>query len=258
MERIDFIKLRGVINDRASATRYVKNSTHCYPEYNLLLSNYIVKHNQFREKESALHIMSMQNWLLKKEVQTSTTTPCYGQIWFADLGSNYMPECSYSHPVLILEMIGNMVLVIPSTTSPQYINDAYHPNDNDEGNKFFRKVGVLEGFVAPCALILSNVRAISLGRLLDLKGTMPGVNDPTKSSVFWEIKDRCFEFCFPKKKIEIYNLKGKVNQMEKEKNEVQQKNDEKKSEIKSPHDMNNELLLEIENLKKEIEKYKEI
>ncbi|MFC9084337.1 hypothetical protein ACFTY7_47260, partial [Streptomyces sp. NPDC057062] len=54
-----------------------------------------------------------------------------------------------------------------------------------------------------------------------LKGTMPGVNDPKKSSVFWEIKDRCFEFAFPKKHIEIYKLTQNNQQLEQDYNILQ-------------------------------------
>lgn len=88
-------------------------------------------------------------------------------------------------------------MIIPTTTSPQLLADAYHPIDNPTGNKFLRKVGAAEGFANPGVLLISNMRAISRGRLLDLKGVMTGVTD--KSSVFWEIKNRAFEFTFPKK-----------------------------------------------------------
>lgn len=184
----------------------------------------MVKHNTFKEKESALHIISMQNWIQKKEVTTSTSSPDYGQIWLTDLGSNYKPECSYAHPAVVIEKIGNMVLVVPSTTSPQLVADAYHPDDNPTGDKFYRKIGKAEGFASTSVLILSNVRAISRGRLLDLKGVMSGVND--KSSVFWEIKDRAFEFAFPKKHIEIYNLKKAAQQLEEDRNKLQEEKDE--------------------------------
>lgn len=165
----------------------------------------MVKHNSFKEKESALHIISMQNWIQRKETTTSAKKIDYGQIWFTDLGSNYKPECSYLHPAVVIEMIGNMVLVIPSTTSAQLVADAYHPNDNPSGNKFYRKVGVSEGFAGTCVLILSNIRAVSKGRLIDLKGAMPGVNDPNKSSVFWEIKDRCLNLLSQKSTLKFSN-----------------------------------------------------
>lgn len=221
MASIDFAKLQNVVRDPSSITRNVKSSNRCYPEYNSLISNYMVKHNSFKEKESALHILSMQNWIQRKEITTSSTAPDYGQIWFTDLGSNYKPECSYLHPAVVIEMIGNLVLVIPSTTSPQLLADAYHPTDNPTGDKFYRKVGLAEGFANDCVLIISNIRAISKGRLIDLKGTMPDVNDPTKSSVFWEIKNRCFEFSFPKKNIEIYKLTQKNQQLEKDKTDLE-------------------------------------
>lgn len=228
MASIDFAKLQSVVKDRASITRNVKDSKRCYPEYNSLVSNYMVKHNTFKEKESALHIISMQNWIQKKELTTSATPPDYGQIWLTDLGSTYKPECAYTHPAVVIEMIGNMVLVVPSTTSPQLLADAYHPTDNPNGNKFYRKVGAPEGFAIPGVLILSNIRAISRGRLLDLKSVMPGVNN--KSSVFWEIKNRAFEFSFPKKNIEIYKLTKATQQLEQDKNILQTDKDQLEQE----------------------------
>ncbi|MFB7304562.1 hypothetical protein [Heyndrickxia sporothermodurans] len=110
MASIDFGKLQSVIKDKNSITRDVKNSNRCYPEYNSLVSNYMVKHNSFKEKESALHIISMQNWIQRKETTTSAKKIDYGQIWFTDLGSNYKPECSYLHPAVVIEMVGIMVL----------------------------------------------------------------------------------------------------------------------------------------------------
>lgn len=67
MPSIDFAKLQGVVRDTTSSARNVKDSNRCYPEYNSLVSNYMTKHNTFKEKESALHIVSMQNWIQKKK-----------------------------------------------------------------------------------------------------------------------------------------------------------------------------------------------
>lgn len=252
MASIDFGKLQSVVRDPKSITRNVKNSNRCYPEYNSLVSNYMVKHNSFKEKESALHIISMQNWIQRKETTTSAITIDYGQIWYTDLGSNYKPECSYLHPAVVIEMIGNMVLVIPSTTSALLVADAYHPKDNPSGNKFYRKVGVSEGFAGTCVLILSNIRAVSKGRLIDLKGTMPGVNDPKKSSVFWEIKDRCFQFAFPKKHIEIYQLTQTNQQLEQDFNTLQAEKDQLELDKSTLQTENEKLEQEKNNLENKI------
>ena len=230
MERIDFNKLRTVVRDRTSATRNVKASNQCYPEYTSLISNYMVKHNSFKEKESALHIMSMQNWIEKKD-QHSATAPNYGEIWLADLGSNYKPECSYVHPTVVIENIGNMVCIVPSTTSPQLLADAYHPVDNPEGNEFYRKVGRADGFASDCVLLLSNIRAISRTRLLDRKGTMPGVSPLNKASVFWEIKENCFRLSFPKKNIELFNANKKISELEEAQKKLVEQIEELKAKI---------------------------
>lgn len=222
MARIDFTKLRSVVGRSDSGTTNVTSSRDCYPEYTSLISNYVVKHNSFFEKESAMHIMSMQNWLNKKEIQSAPTNVEVGQIWFADLGSNYKPETSYSHPVLVLEVIGSMVLIVPSTTNSSKLTTAYHPADNPSGNKFYRKVKRADGFASDCSLVLTNVRAISQGRLLSFKNKI--ATDST--SLFTEVKSTCFELCFPKQKIELVKSQQKISELESKLIELEEKNSE--------------------------------
>jgi mRNA-degrading endonuclease toxin of MazEF toxin-antitoxin module len=249
MQRIDFKKLRSVANRPGSDRVDVRNSKDCYPEYNALLSNYIVKHNSFKEKESALHIMSMQNWIDRKEKQkpSSGVAVDVGQIWLADLGNNYKPECAYPHPVIILELIGNMVFVVPCTTSSNIVSQAFHPIDNPSGNMFYRKVTVADGFKADGAAILSNVRAISQGRLLDYKGKLQNISDPT--SLFAEIKNRCLEFCFPKQHIEHMKAKQRITELETKNQELE---DEKAKLLERIKDLEEQL--EHRKNKEEIEK----
>lgn len=218
MERIDFNKLRTVTQKVSSATTNVKNSKDCYPEYNSLVSNYIIKHNSFKEKESALHIISMQNWIMKKDKQTVPGALNVGEIWYADLGSNYKPEASYNHPVVILELIGNMVLVIPCTTSPRMLSKAFHPIDNPTGNMYLRKVTRTDGFASDCTLILSNIRSISKGRLVDRKGQLNDITNPT--SIFYEIKNKCLQFCFPKQHIDFLKAQQQIQDLTVEKQEL--------------------------------------
>lgn len=253
MARIDFNKLRTVVSDPQSG-RNVRNSNKCYPEYTSLVSNYVVKHNDFTEKESALHIMSMQNWIDKKTTTACQGTPKVGQIWLTDLGSNYMPECSYVHPAVILEIIGNMVYVVPTTSSPQTVSTAFHPTAKPGGNPYFRKVERSDGFASTCALILSNARSISAGRLIAHKGDLPDITTP--NSLFKELKEKCFKFAFPKQHIELIKATGQLTTLTEEKEQLTEDNTKLTEEKEILELEKNKLLERIAELEKEVEENK--
>ena len=151
-----------------------------------------------------------------------------GDIFLADLGNCYKPELAFPHPVVIIEIIGSMVLIVPSSTSPNIVNNAYHPIDNPTGNDFYRKVKKSDGFNCDSALILSNLRAISQGRFLDHLGTLNNINDP--SSLFVEIKNKCFELCFPKQAISFKKATEELNEIKKRMKQLEQENETLKSQ----------------------------
>ena len=58
----------------------------------------------------------MQNWITRRTYTTCHDLIDIGDIFYTDLGINYMPEFSYHHPVIVLEKVGTMVLVAVSYT----------------------------------------------------------------------------------------------------------------------------------------------
>lgn len=229
--RVDFGVLRNIIRDRSNKLKSATDSADCLREFLNLDTNLIEENRAMKQDEAANFIMSMQNWLLRRSFSTNKEPVSIGDIFYADLGINYKPEFSYHHPVIILEKIGGMYLVVPVSTTPDNIAQAYHPVDNVTGSKMRRKVfgndmgTKSDGFEKTGAVLLTNVKAISAGRLISKKGQLRDIN--AEDSLFKEIKDTVFKFCFPKINIRLYKaekelaeLKEKYNQMKVAYNEL--------------------------------------
>jgi mRNA-degrading endonuclease toxin of MazEF toxin-antitoxin module len=202
--RVDFGKLKRVVDSPNSKSDMATNSSDCLAEFTALISNFAGIAHTFSQEQLASLIISMQNWMLRREFTTCKSNVNIGDIFYTDLGNCYKPELAFPHPVVILEDVSNMVLVAPVSTSSEIVNNAFHPVDNPAGKKEYRKAGKTDGFEHDCAIILSNIRTISKGRLLEKKGQLNDISNPT--SLFYEIKNKGFELCFPKQFIKFRNL----------------------------------------------------
>ena len=185
--KVDFSRLQKIIADDDSKGKIANNTSICLDEYMNYITNYLLKCKELNEEELAMLVISEQNWLLRRDFFTSKATVDIGDIFYADLGKNYKPECSYGHPVLVMEIIGNMIFVVPVSSSKDKIKEAYHPINNKDGNKNLRKVTIEEGFNSECSLLLSNARTISGGRLLEKKENI--FNSDKGKELFEEIKN---------------------------------------------------------------------
>jgi mRNA-degrading endonuclease toxin of MazEF toxin-antitoxin module len=224
---INFNKLRACLRRPQSNITDAKDSS-SYSEFAFVLANLIDDSNNMKEDELAMLTMSLQSWYYRKNFRTCRVPVNLGSIFLADLGNCYSPELAYIHPVVILEMIGSLALIVPTSSSPNTVTTAYHPVDNPAGNSFCRKVKPVDGFQNECALLLTNIRTISQGRLLDCVGQLNNINDP--NSLFVEIKQKCFEMCFPKQNINLLKetqengeLKNKIDELTKENLELLEK-----------------------------------
>lgn len=193
--RIDFNSLKGIASTRNSNP--AKNSSDCLFEFTSLLSNLIEEGQTLTEEEMAFFIMSMQNWIRRKSftkyfTKSGDSTINLGDVFFADLGIAYKPEIAYTHPVIILEKVKGYVLVVPITSSTETVKNAYHPKDNPHGDKKFLKIKETEGVEKDCAAILTQIRTISPGRLLQKKSTL-------SKDVFDIVKDKTFYYSNPLK-----------------------------------------------------------
>lgn len=118
---------------------------------------------------------------------------------------------SYNHPGLILEEIGDLVLVVPSSTSSTKLSNAYHPVKNKSGYWYYYEVDKTDGFAERCVLILGNVCTISKGRLLEKKGHLTcDIND--ENSLYRNIRNIMMQHLFAK---EYNKLTSKITELEK-------------------------------------------
>lgn len=208
--QVNFGLLRNIIRDKSNKTKDTSDSAVCLNEFLNLEANSIDEIKKMKQDESANFIMSLQNWFLRRNYITTKLSVSVGDIFYADLGINYKPEFSYHHPVIILEKIGGMYLVVPVSTTPDNIRNAFHPIDNASGDQMMRKVygddegEKSDGFEKTGAILLSDIKVISAGRLIAKKGALKDTN--VVGSLFREIKDSVFKLSFPKKNIELYKL----------------------------------------------------
>ncbi|ODR36221.1 type II toxin-antitoxin system PemK/MazF family toxin [Eisenbergiella tayi] len=226
MLNVDFQALRNIIRDKSNKSKNAVESAVCLREFMNLLENILENNKCFKQDEAANFIMSIQNWLIRR-CFTSCKDVNIGDIFYADLGINYKPEFSYHHPVIILEDVGNVVMVVPVSTTESNVSEAYHPLDNPEGSKLMRKVYGKEkgqesdGFEKTGAILLTDVKTISKGRLISKKGRLKDINND--ASLFREIKKSVFKLCFPKENINMYKLM-------KENEKLQSENEKLKTE----------------------------
>lgn len=238
--RVDFGVLRNIIRDRNNKLKAATDSADCLREFLNLDMNLIEENRSMKQDEAANFIMSMQNWLLRRSFSTNKEPVAIGDIFYADLGINYKPEFSYHHPVIILEKIGGMYLVVPVSTTPDNITQAYHPVDNVTGSKMMRKVfgndmgTQSDGFEKTGAVLLTNVKAISAGRLISKKGHLKDIN--SEGSLFKEIKDSVFKFCFPKVNIRLYKAEKELAELKEKYSQIEAAYNELRSTIAGAQD----------------------
>lgn len=240
---LNFTELRGILRDVNSKTKNTEESSICLREFLKIIENEFQFHRGLKQDESANFMMSFQNWILRREYNSCKDEVKIGDIFYADLGINYKPEFSYHHPVIILEKIGNMYLVVPVSTTPSNVQDAYHPTDKPDGDKFLRKVygnetpAKSDGFERTGAVLLTDIKTVSKGRLLSRKGSLKNINQ--EGSLFREIKEKTFKLSFPKEQIkllkasqELEKIKAENEDLVKENEKLQEKYKRLEKEIK--------------------------
>lgn len=204
MENINFGTLKRISSDSRSSSVKSINSNECVENILKITHNLNEMLIDLSADECAMIIMSLQNWINRRHYNVCRKTPKIGDIFFADLGNVYDPEFAYPHPVLIIAKMGHYFLVVPVSSSPNNISTAYHPIDNITGNKYMRRVLKGDGFACDSALLVSNFRTISGGRLLAYKERL---ND---LQILDDIKDVIFNHIFSKKRIEMQKLKEQL------------------------------------------------
>lgn len=219
--QIDYDKLATIAADPESRSLLAKDSSDVLSSYMQLLSNLIYAHERLSESEIAMITASINKWITKKDICISKKYGV-GKIVQIEWGNNFSPELSYKHPAIIIEEWGNSVLVVPTTSTPSKVEEAYHPIDNPKGKWYYRKVGVSEGFAHDCAIILDNAKILSKSRIISISGSISGnIND--KSNVFREIRQTMIKHFFSKEWIEHSKLEQAYEASCKENIELKEK-----------------------------------
>lgn len=212
MARVDFNALDKIIRDNSSETRNAGSSSVCLSQFLNIISNFTSKANDFTESDLALLTKGLQQFLNRRTFTGCKENIQVGDIFNVDFGINYEPEMSYNHPGLILEEIGDLILVVPSSTSPIKLSNAYHPVKNKNGNWYYYEVDKSDGFAERCVLILGNVCTISKGRLLEKKGHLTcDITD--ENSLYRQIRNIIMQHMFAK---EYNKLTTKIADLERQ------------------------------------------
>ena len=212
MARVDFNALDKIIRDNSSETRNAGSSSVCLSQFLNIISNFTSKANDFTESDLALLTKGLQQFLNRRTFTGCKENIQVGDIFNVDFGINYEPEMSYNHPGLILEEIGDLILVVPSSTSSIKLSNAYHPVKNKNGNWYYYEVDKSDGFAERCVLILGNVCTISKGRLLEKKGHLTcDITD--ENSLYRQIRNIIMQHMFAK---EYNKLTAKIADLEKQ------------------------------------------
>lgn len=213
--RINYEELATIANDSTSRSKFAKDTSPVLFSYLQLMSNLIYAGERFTESEMAMIVASLNSWVTKKEISVDRLYGV-GKSVQMEWGTNFSPELSYKHPAVIIEEWKNTVLVIPSTSKPAKVEEAFHPIDNPDGKWYYRKVGTAEGFAHDCALILNNAKIMSKARIISVSGSIIGdLSD--ENNVFREVRKTMIKNFFKKewsdykKVVQAYEEEQKKN-----------------------------------------------
>lgn len=138
-----------------------------------LFNKLINKLENMTEYEAGILVQSIDKWLDRKDIVNKAENDLkvvVGDICMIDWNINYNPELSYVHPCLIIEDINNMIFSVPVSGQQDIIDIAYHPVDNPDGDKNYRKVNISDGFLKECVLFISEAKVISKSRIINKIG----------------------------------------------------------------------------------------
>lgn len=221
------------LNTTVSDTKKASESEICWREF-LLSVAYFTNDCSYKIKEDEISDItkSLYNWTTrrnsKKCFSKNIDTGNYdevevkvGDIFLADLGINYKPECSYVHPVIIIEKVEEYVVVLPTSTNENKILNAYN-FDTKTGKWYYIKVSESDGFDSTCVVMLNNLKTISKGRLIKHEGHL--TEDIRKeNSLYSNIKSLLYKHYFPRQYTKFKNtmseneqLKEKIKNLEEE------------------------------------------
>lgn len=212
-----------------------------------LFNKMINKFSSMTEYETGLFIQSFDKWLDRKDIINHTENDVkieVGDICMIDWNINYNPELSYVHPCLIVEDINNMIFVAPVSGQQDKIDIAYHPEDNPNGDKNYRKVKVCDGFLKESVLFISEMKVISKSRVINKIGSLT-CNLLDEDGLFREIRWHMISCYFPYEysmlKNTIEEKQNRINALDKTRRLQQSRADKYRKENIRLNEENKEL-----------------
>lgn len=161
-----------------------------------LLGKIINRFETATEYEVGIFIRSFDKWLDRKDVDNcaeNSIVPAIGDVLMVEWNIGYKPELAYTHPGLVINIVNDMLVVAP--ISSIHVDSAYHPNDNPNGDKLYRKVTVSDGFLKECSVHIAEIKTISKSRVISRIVTMRD-NNGNLTPLFDEIKNDIFHVYF--------------------------------------------------------------
>lgn len=212
--KIDYDKLLEIAVDPDSRSKNAFDTSVVLSSYIKTISNLIFSSEKFSESEMAMVVSSLNRWAVGKDIIMKKRYSV-GTIVQVELGNNFSPELSYRHPAVILSDLGCYVFVVPVTSNPSFIKNAYHPIDNPTGKWCYRKVGVAEGFAHDCVLMLDSAKSISKTRIIKEVGKISGdISDA--NNLFREVRETIIKNYFFKEWLEYQNIKESYEKVKEE------------------------------------------
>lgn len=193
-----------------------------------LFCKLINKFDKCKSYQTGLFVKSISDWLDRKDdnkpLDDSIQTISIGDIYMVDWNIGYSPELCYEHPCVVIEVFDNFVFALPVSGQKSYIEIAYHPKKNKDGDRNYILVSIENGFNKECAIHLNQAKTISKTRILYKMGSM--VSDENDESLsLQDIKIELMNKYFPveynnileensiyKKRIEYLSNQRKRNQ----------------------------------------------
>lgn len=202
-----------------------------------LFSKLINKFEKSKSYQTGLFVKSINDWLDRKDnnqpLDTSIHTISVGDIYMVDWNIGYSPELSYEHPCVIIEVLDDFIFALPVSAQKTYIEIAYHPVKNKEGDRNYRLVYQEDGFNKACVIHINQAKTISKTRILYKMGSLT-VDENGESELLNELKlkmiNKYFSIEYNNILEENNNYKRRINYLSEQRRRNQSRADKLRNE----------------------------
>lgn len=198
LKQYDYDKLKKIIDtEKTKITKELaKDTDDCLLEVTVVLKNFFDFLYNENAETIANSLIALDSWMTHRQVGPIRKQDIkMGNIYMADLGFGYNFESGYYHPILVLDVIGASVVIVPVTSSRKQVISA-------PTNKFVELIEKSD-FEDPTktldsksVAIISNIRSLSSFRLSSFIGKikdkrMDEIKEATAHLVFNRIMNTC-------------------------------------------------------------------